>query len=129
MQREDYIKKLIKDKNLTIKEFAKEIEIPYSTLLSMLNGSLGGASVDSVIKICKHLNIAVEELNNMTTNYGVDGADIETKAKLIEDDKVSNLSEIHRKVISMLEELTPEQTNAVLAFLNSLEKVEMSLKR
>lgn len=71
MNREEYIKYLIKDKGLSIKEFSYKIGIPYTTLLSMLKGSIGGASVDSVIKICKELNISVESLNNnyIDTNY------------------------------------------------------------
>lgn len=63
MTREQYLKKLIKENRLTIKEFAQSIEMPYSTLLTMLNdGKVGNAAVDSVIKICKGLNITVQDL-------------------------------------------------------------------
>lgn len=63
MTREKYLKKLIKENGLTVKEFAKSIEMPYSTLLTMLNdGKVGNAAVDSVIKICKGLNITIQEL-------------------------------------------------------------------
>ena len=64
MTREEYVKHLISEKGYTIKSFALEIDIPYSTLLSMLNGSIGGAAVDSVIKICKGLNITIDDLQN-----------------------------------------------------------------
>ena len=37
------------------------INMPYSTLLSMLAGSLGGASLDNVVRIC----------NGLDTNIGV----------------------------------------------------------
>ena len=53
MTREDYLKSLIKQRGITLKDFAKKIEMPYSTLLSILNTSVGGASVDNVIKICR----------------------------------------------------------------------------
>lgn len=63
MTREKYLKKLIKENGLTIKEFAQIIEMPYSTLLTMLNeGKVGNAAVDSVIKICKGLNISIQDL-------------------------------------------------------------------
>lgn len=63
LTREDYLKKLIKENGLTVKEFAQSIEIPYSTLLTMLNDrKVGNAAVDSVIKICKGLNITIQEL-------------------------------------------------------------------
>lgn len=64
MNREDYIKHLISEKGFNIKSFAAEIGMPYSTLLTMLNGSIGGASVDNVIKICKGLNITISDLQN-----------------------------------------------------------------
>lgn len=63
MTREKYLKNLIKDNGLTVKEFAQSIEMPYSTLLTMLNdGKVGNAAVDSVIKICKGLNITIQDL-------------------------------------------------------------------
>lgn len=63
MTREEYLKQLIKNNGFTIKEFALNIDMPYSTLLTMLNeGKLGNAAVDSVIRICKSLNITIEEL-------------------------------------------------------------------
>lgn len=63
MTREQYLKKLIKENGLTVKEFAQSIEMPYSTLLTMLNdGKVGNAAVDSVIKICKGLNITIQDL-------------------------------------------------------------------
>lgn len=63
MTREKYLKNLILENGLTIKEFAKSIDMPYSTLLTMLNDEkVGNAAVDSVIKICKGLNITIQEL-------------------------------------------------------------------
>ena len=64
MTREEYIKSLIKESGRNVKEFANDIDIPYTTLLSMLK-NLGGAAVDSIIKICDELSITVEQLNNM----------------------------------------------------------------
>lgn len=64
MTREEYIKTLIKDNGYNIKSFALAIGVPYSTLLTMLNGSIGGAAVETVIKICDKLNIPVENLRN-----------------------------------------------------------------
>ena len=63
MTREKYLKNLIKQNGLTIKGFAQSIDIPYSTLFTMLNDEkLGKAAVDSVIKICKGLNITIQDL-------------------------------------------------------------------
>ena len=66
MTRESYLKKLIKENGLTIKDFAKKIHMPYSTLLTMLNEEkIGNASVDNVIKICRELNITIQNLQNV----------------------------------------------------------------
>ncbi|WBY63698.1 helix-turn-helix domain-containing protein [Thermocaproicibacter melissae] len=73
MNREQYLKLLIKNKGLTIKEFAKKINMPYSTLLSILNGSIGGAAVDNVAKICFGLGISISELQKYSGNPNVDG--------------------------------------------------------
>ena len=68
MTREDYVKSLIRARGYTFKAFAQEINMPYTTLLSILNGSIGGAAMDNVLKICGALNIRIEELNNLAAN-------------------------------------------------------------
>ena len=66
MTREQYLKNLIKSNGLTIKEFAQNIDMPYSTLLTMLNEKkIGNAAVDSVIKICRGLNITIQDLQSV----------------------------------------------------------------
>lgn len=66
MTREQYLKKEIKEHGYSIKEFAREIEIPYTTLATMLgDGKIGGASVCNVIKICHGLGMTVEELMSL----------------------------------------------------------------
>ena len=66
MTREDYVKSLIKTRGYTFKAFAQEINMPYTTLLSILNGSIGGAAMDNVLRICRALDISIEELNQVT---------------------------------------------------------------
>lgn len=66
MTQEQYLKNLIKSNGLTIKEFAQNIDMPYSTLLTMLNEEkIGNAAVDSVIKICRGLNITIQDLQSV----------------------------------------------------------------
>ena len=68
MTRESYLKDLIKKNGFTIKEFANAIDMPYSTLLTILNkGKIGSAAVDNVIKICRGLNITIQELLDVQT--------------------------------------------------------------
>lgn len=63
MTREEYIKSLISEKGYTVKAFAAQIGVPYSTLRSILSSGVGGASVDNAIRICKGLGITVDALS------------------------------------------------------------------
>lgn len=66
LTREQFLKNLIKSNGLTIKEFSQNIDMPYSTLLTMLNEEkIGNAAVDSVIKICRGLNITIQDLQSV----------------------------------------------------------------
>lgn len=80
MNREDYIKALIKSHGYTMKNFAKIINMPYTTLLSILNGSIGGAAMDNVLKICGALNIRIEDLNNLAANGETEATESPTTA-------------------------------------------------
>ena len=57
MIREENIRNLILDNYTSLRQFAKEANIPYSTLMTLLSRDIGGASFDIVIRICKQLNI------------------------------------------------------------------------
>ncbi|MCE5285136.1 MAG: helix-turn-helix transcriptional regulator [Pelosinus sp.] len=71
LTREDYIKSLIKSHGYNLKEFANQINMPYTTLLSILNGSIGGAAVDNVLKICYALHIKIEDLDQLANGAKV----------------------------------------------------------
>ena len=60
MTREQFLKEKILEID-TIKGFAARIDMPYTTLYSILN-NVGGASIDNVLKICKGLNIPADIL-------------------------------------------------------------------
>ena len=72
MTREDYIKSLIKSHGYTLKAFSQQISMPYTTLLSILNGSIGGAAMDNVLKICHALNVRIEELDQISSTGHLD---------------------------------------------------------
>lgn len=101
MTREEFIKQLIKQNGYNIKSFAAAISIPYSTLLSMLNNSIGGASVESAIKICEKLNIPVEILKK--ENFS-------NTTKILEKEK---LNTHEKEFIKKYRQLTSEQQGAI----------------
>lgn len=63
MNREDFLKQKIKESGYNLKDFAAKIDMPYTTLLSIVNKSVGGAALDNIIKICNGLAINIEILN------------------------------------------------------------------
>ncbi len=63
MDREEFLRKKIRDKGTNLKSIAVEIDVPYSTLRDM-QINVGSARVDNVIKLCKYLGITVDELNS-----------------------------------------------------------------
>lgn len=62
MSRELMLRNLILDRYVSLRQFAKEADIPYSTLMTLLARDIGGASFDIMIKICKKLEIDPLEL-------------------------------------------------------------------
>ncbi|WP_295280754.1 helix-turn-helix transcriptional regulator [Veillonella sp.] len=63
MTREEFLKQKIAEHG-TMKEFAQKINMPYTTLFSILK-NVGGASIDNILKICAGLNIKADTLNNL----------------------------------------------------------------
>ena len=57
MTREQRLRNLILDRYKSLRQFALEADIPYSTLMTILSRDLGGASFDVVVKICRSLEV------------------------------------------------------------------------
>lgn len=62
MNREQKLRNLILDRYPSLRQFALEADIPYSTLMTLLARGVGGASFDVVILICKKLDINPMEI-------------------------------------------------------------------
>ena len=59
---EKKIKKIIIEKYGSIRQFAIKIDIPYTTIDSILKRGIDNSNVANVIKICKELNLSVDKL-------------------------------------------------------------------
>jgi transcriptional regulator with XRE-family HTH domain len=59
---EERLKELILSKYKTVSDFAKSIDIPYTTVDSILKRGVQKANVVNIIKICKALGISTDEL-------------------------------------------------------------------
>lgn len=57
MDRETKLRNIILDKFISLRQFSVEADIPYSSLMTILSRGVGGASFDTVVQICKKLDI------------------------------------------------------------------------
>ena len=64
MSRELFLRNLILDNYPSLRQFALESDIPYSSLMTILSRGVGGASFDVVMQICKKLQIEPSALLN-----------------------------------------------------------------
>ena len=68
MSRELYLRNLILDNYPSLRQFAMEADIPYSSLMTILSRGVGGASFDMVMQICGKLKIdptSLSEFNGL----------------------------------------------------------------
>ena len=57
MTREQKLRNLILDRYVSLRKFALEADIPYSSLQTLLARGIGGASFDTVMRICTILEL------------------------------------------------------------------------
>lgn len=57
MSRELLLRNLILENYTSLRKFALEADIPYSSLMTILSRGIGGASFDIVMRICQKLRI------------------------------------------------------------------------
>lgn len=74
---EEKIKKLIIEKYGSVRQFALKIDVPYTTIDSILKRGIDNSNVNNVIKMCKALNLSVDksiEKKELISNLEFDNA-------------------------------------------------------
>ena len=74
---EEKIKELIIEKYGSVRQFALKIDVPYTTIDSILKRGIDNSNVSNVIKMCKALGISVDksiESNELISNLNFDNA-------------------------------------------------------
>lgn len=61
---EDELKSLLLTRYKSLREFCLTIDLPYSTVTSILKRGIPNANVSNIIKICNHFNISADGLAN-----------------------------------------------------------------
>ncbi|MBQ8642389.1 MAG: helix-turn-helix domain-containing protein [Clostridia bacterium] len=57
LTREQKLRNRILDQYASLRQFALAADIPYSSVLTLLSRGIGGASFDTVLRICRVLEI------------------------------------------------------------------------
>lgn len=107
MDKTDKLKHIILSKYSSIREFAKIVDIPSTTLTSALDKGIGGMAVDRIIKICETLNIDIKtfepivpltntNLSNEETNLLDNYNKLNDLGKKEANKRVSELTEINK---------------------------------
>lgn len=112
----DRIRQILKENKLKQKQLASAIGVTESYISKLLK--------DPDIRLSQSLAVLIEEKYGYSAAWVLNGT--EPKLKQISKDK--SLSEIHQKALAQLERMNDEQIKAVLAFINSLDELEKSLR-
>lgn len=67
MEKARVLERLINESGYSKRAFAEKCGLSESTLYSILKRGVGGASVNTVILICKELGITIEQLDEMAS--------------------------------------------------------------
>lgn len=62
MTTEDKLRQYILTKYRSLREFSQEIQMPYSTISTIMNKGIQGTSVNKIITICQALGISTDDL-------------------------------------------------------------------
>lgn len=110
------IKLILQENKLKQKQLAAEIGVSESYISMLLKRPDIGLS--------QSLATLIEEKYGYNSEWVLNG----TEPKLKQFSKNKSLSDIHQKALMQLERMNGEQIKAVLAFINSLNEIEDSLK-
>ena len=110
MKIEDEMKELILEKYKSVRAFTQELNIPYSTIDTMLKRGINGTGISTVLKICSALNIDVDSIER-------------GKISFKKQSDASNQSSLHKK-INKLDEIDAGKAESYIDGLLSNPKYE-----
>lgn len=110
----DRIKTILQENKLKQKQFAIELGVTESYISKLLK--------EPSIRLSQSLASLIEEKYGYSSEWILNGA--EPKIKQISKNK--SLSEVHQRALAQLEKMNIEQVKSVLAFIDSLDKIEKS---
>lgn len=109
----DRIRLILQENQLKQKQLAAEIGVTESYISKLLK--------DPSIHLSQSLAALIEEKFGYSAGWVLSGSAPKRK-------EGPGLSALHRRALARLEKMSDEQVRAVLAFINSLDDIEKSLK-
>ncbi len=104
MSAEEKLKKYILRNYRSVMDFSNKCNIPYTTVVSILNKSINRASVTSIIQICDCLEISVDEL---------------VKGNIVQNKKIQNNSYVINEIF---DSMTISEQNELITYAKYLKK-------
>ena len=126
MTNEEVLKKIIEEKYQNVKAFSEKINIPYTTIRSILERGLLNAKVENVIRIADELNMRAEDLLLLSEKENLNKDLYFYFEKLTKDSKLKVIdfakSKLDEQNITYLYQvisnyLKPYQTNNLYGFV------------
>lgn len=111
---EQKLKELIVAKSGSMVAFAKDIDMPYTTLASIISRGVNSASVHNIIRICGALDISTDELAEGRITYLSDVPRFETNPPTTVDDlrRIARMM-AYQKVLVNNEPLTDDDAQTI----------------
>lgn len=116
MELKERIALIIKENHFKQKEFAAVISVTEGYVSALLSG--------------RNQNISLSVANLIEEKLGYSAKWVMTgkEPKFKQMSRNPNLSDVHRRALIQLEKMPDDQVRAVLAFIDSLDKIELALK-
>ena len=112
---EESLKELILNKYKSLREFTLKIEMPYSTLDTILKRGVDKANILNILKICDELNISADKLANgylVSKTININELDSKTMILVNNFNKLNDLGKKEaNKRVSELTEISKYTTN------------------
>lgn len=139
MTTEEKLKEFILTKYRSLREFTQEIDMPYSTMTTILKKGVSNATVQNIIRICQALDISADELTegrivtvkqDNSETHKVEDIIYNTVQQLLNssnltiDDQPATKEDIFY-IVSMLDasmEIRKKQMERISAYYNQLMK-------
>ena len=113
---EEKIKKLIIEKYGSIRQFALKIDVPYTTVDTILKRGIDNSNVGNVIKICKTLGLSVDK--SIEKKDLILDTNIDEKKQFSEEEKKEALKQVlkDKGFLNENEEISKDDVNKLIDF-------------